>query len=184
MSKEFLSSMLAEIATLEDELLHDPRYLKLCKLRELHSLYESGIASAPLTEKGMTREAGDKRPLLPKESQGRQPSELRVKAVALTAGFLQGRTQPIPTRDIYAMLLDHGVDVGGKEPVSNLSAILSKSDEFRPIGRSGWVLNNDEPEPSLSTNESDAVDPDTNPSVASDGQIQPPKELQDDGLIV
>jgi hypothetical protein len=48
--------------------------------------------------------------------------------------------EPVPTKQLLAQLADMGIVVGGKNPVSNLAAMLSTSDGFEPVGRKGWVL--------------------------------------------
>lgn len=132
----FLTSIQNEILELEDEVARDPRIMKLQRLRELLALYESGDVS-PLRGDAvgssvMTGYATRKSPV-------RQPSETRLLAEKFSAEYVAGRTVPTPTRELYDMLISRGVEVGGKQPISNLSAILSKSDKFRPVGRAGWL---------------------------------------------
>lgn len=147
MASQFLTSLRAEISALEADLHRDPRYLKLRSLQDVLRLYEGGAVFDVEPEK---IESDEGPPTVssqgPKEGQGRQPSETRVRAVALSADFIRGRMSPTPTRELYSMLVEHGVEIGGKEPVSNLSAILSKSERFKSIGRSGWLLERDQSE--------------------------------------
>lgn len=54
--------------------------------------------------------------------------------------FLRNRSGPTPTREILDHIVALGGEIGGKEPVSNLSAMLSNSGRFQSHGRAGWTL--------------------------------------------
>ena len=56
----------------------------------------------------------------------------------ITAEILRARGKPIKTVDLLPLLIDRGVEVGGKDSVATLSARLSNSDEFRSNRRVGW----------------------------------------------
>lgn len=164
MTSPFLTSLRAEISALEADLHRDPRYLKLRSLQDVLRLYEDGRPSDVEPEKADSNSRGSQEPPQGiREGQGRQPSEARVKAVALSADFIRGRTSPTPTREIYGMLVAQGVEIGGKEPVSNLSAILSKSEGFKSTGRLGWLLESDQSEEQLHDEVSAAMAPDDEP---------------------
>jgi hypothetical protein len=62
----------------------------------------------------------------------------RIKAVV--RDLLAGADEPTPTRDLVAHLEGKGIEIAGKSKVASLSALLSHSGEFEPIGRQGWVI--------------------------------------------
>lgn len=125
---DFTAALKAEIQEIENELKNDPRYKKLESLRSVLLLYQSsGVA---------TEKAGAP----PVRTITRVPSEGRAKAIELARLYLRNRVGPTPTRDIYDHVVDNGAEIGGKDPVNNLSAMLSNSDEFQSNGRAGWTL--------------------------------------------
>lgn len=181
MASQFLTSLRAEISALEADLHRDPRYLKLRSLQDVLRLYEGGAVSEVEPEKVDSGRGTPQEPSRgPKESQGRQPSEARVKAVALSADLIRGRTSPTPTRELYSMLVERGVEIGGKEPVSNLSAILSKTEGFKSIGRSGWLLEVDRSDEQPSTEVSAVVAAEDEPDRSS----TPPNDDDEDDALV
>lgn len=134
MTIPFMTLLRDEIATLETSLSHDPRFQKLQHLKSLLALYESPTPLRSVANNSLqpTSERGT--------AAVRQPSATRLQAEELSAQYMAGRNEPTRTRELWEMLSANGVDVGGKDPVSNLSAILSRSAKFRPIGRAGWLL--------------------------------------------
>ncbi|TIO72180.1 MAG: hypothetical protein E5X74_33045 [Mesorhizobium sp.] len=125
---DFLAALKSEIRDIEAELRNDPRFRKWESLRSVLSLYqESGMAEAP-SEDQMARTIT------------RAPSENRARALELARLFLRNRSGPTPTRDIYDHIVSNGGEIGGKDPVNNLSAMLSNSDDFQSNGRAGWTL--------------------------------------------
>lgn len=62
----------------------------------------------------------------------------RIKAVV--RGLLAGVEEPTPTRELVAHLEGRGIEIAGKSKVASLSALLSHSGEFEPIGRQGWIM--------------------------------------------
>lgn len=128
---DFISALKAEIQEIEVALKADPRVRKLDSLRSVLSLYE---------ESGMG--GGQNQDLVASTTRTvtRVPSEGRVKALELARLFLRNRVGPTPTRDIFDHIIANGGDIGGKDPVSNLSAMLSNSGEFLSNGRAGWTL--------------------------------------------
>ncbi|MDZ3837803.1 MAG: hypothetical protein U0S49_10570 [Rhodospirillales bacterium] len=62
----------------------------------------------------------------------------RIKAVV--RDLLAGADEPTPTRDLVAHLEGKSIEIAGKSKVASLSALLSHSGEFEPIGRQGWVI--------------------------------------------
>lgn len=141
MNNQFLKSLQEEIAALRTELEGDPRFIKLQKLQDVLLMYQGdttygGIHPSQLHSSIYEPMAQSER----LERRVRQPSGSRNSAIELATEFLKGRSKPTPTREIVEMLAENGISIGGKEPVSNLSAILSKSGVFTPVGRSGWFV--------------------------------------------
>lgn len=147
MSNDFASQLQREIAALEAELANDPRFLKLEKLREVLALYNERETHSDDRAKNADRSDAPSGPPV------RTPTPNRLQAESLSAQLLEGRDRPTPTREIYDYLLAHGVEIGGKQPTSNLSAILSKNDKFKSVGRSGWLLVYSSPQTQHSSNE-------------------------------
>jgi hypothetical protein len=71
---------------------------------------------------------------------GRKRSPEREAALREAAEFLQGKSMPVKTAEIFEMLEFKNITVGGDDPKSNLSAMLSNSDAFISHGRAGWTL--------------------------------------------
>ena len=128
---DFLSALESEIRQIEAELETDPRFRKLKSLRSVLSLYQGGGESG--RAEGQVEDQTTR-------TVTRAPSENRAKALELARLFLRNRVGPTPTRDIYEHIVDHGGEISGKDPVNNLSAMLSNSDEFQSNGRAGWTL--------------------------------------------
>lgn len=76
----------------------------------------------------------------------RAPSTTTTRIKALLADRLRGGASPTPTRDLLQFLDSEGIDVGGKNPVATLSALLSHASEFEVVGRQGWILKSERPE--------------------------------------
>jgi len=131
----------AEIAEIERELAADPRYLKLGHLRQLAALYRGpskaqaedvsnaagkGVTAAPSKEKTATTQ--------------------RQKMLEDVEELLKVHDVPTKTVILYEYLRAQGYQIGGKDAVSNLSAMLANSGRFRSHGRSlGWTLRDWEP---------------------------------------
>jgi hypothetical protein len=128
---KFVIAMDAEIAEIEADLGNDPRYVKLLELKRLRSLYMSDpVDSAPV--------AGD----IPTghERKRRETSPWRAAAIKASMEFLEPRSGPTKTADIFAHLRKVGIEIRGSEPKSNLSALLHYAPEFVSHGRAGWTL--------------------------------------------
>lgn len=121
----FTDVMKKEIERLEAELETVPAFQKLKAVRIALAAYE-----------GTTKESSQP----PRKVISRAVSESRERAIDLAAELIRGRIYPTPTRDIVAHVQDHGVAISGKDPVSNMSAMLSQSERFQANGRSGWTL--------------------------------------------
>lgn len=71
---------------------------------------------------------------------GRKPSPERVKAMDFIRKLLAETDVPVRTVDILEALKIQGIEIGGNDEISNLSAMISGSGEFQAHGRSGWTL--------------------------------------------
>lgn len=139
MTNHFLSALRDEIAALDAELRQDDRYVRLQALRQVLPHYERTVSPMvpPVAQAAHQTEASE--PRSEPKPPLRQPSEARVLAERYSEEYIAGRTYPTPTRELYEMLRAKGVEIGGKQPTSNLSAILSKSGKVVSMGRAGWV---------------------------------------------
>lgn len=173
MSGDFVASLKEEIARLEDELARDVRAIRLRELRRVLGLYQvptdrpiatEGLASLfvpPPEETGESQRlglgdllsAGGWRPGRDGESGpaiarrgGRQASPEREKALQAARLLISNRAGPVPTREVLEHLESIGIQVGGENPLNNLSAMLSNSEQFTSHGRSGWTLRSEDPE--------------------------------------
>lgn len=134
----FLDALKAEINEIEAELAADPRFVKLRGLQAVLALYETS---------GRAREGISAEVAAPIRTVTRVPSEARSRAMELAELFLRNRVGPTPTREILEHIQAFGGEIGGKEPVSNLSAMLSNSGKFQSHGRAGWTLADEDAEP-------------------------------------
>jgi hypothetical protein len=73
------------------------------------------------------------------ERAGRAESATSSAFKAAVAQYLEGRTQPVSTKEIHDSLMSRGIFVPGDNPVNNLSAHLSRDDRFVSWGREGWT---------------------------------------------
>jgi hypothetical protein len=82
--------------------------------------------------------------------------------------------RPVPTRDLLVGLDELGIRIGGKEPLSTLSARLSRATGLENVRPYGWQLRSqaasiDEAAGSLFTEEPAASDPNPNDADAARG---------------
>lgn len=134
MSADFTVALKKEIASLEAELGADIRYRRLTELRNVLSLYDiENVARSGVV-------GGEEGTKVAKQASGRRPSPEREKALDGARLYLNNRLGPTPTRDILAHLEAMEIEIGGENPVNNLSAMLSNSGMFIPHGRSGWTV--------------------------------------------
>lgn len=158
MTHELVVALEAEIESLEAELREDIRFVRLQALRQALALYVDPdgalnrirAASTQVIHPGhvargstihRTTKSDSEQFVSGSRSAGRRTSAEKARALDAAAMLLRNRSGPVPTRDILDHLTDFGIDIGGSSPINNLSATLSNSDRFKPVGRSGWVLN-------------------------------------------
>lgn len=167
MSDELIAAVKNEVARLEAELEMDPRYLRIRELRKVLSLYASPAASM-VAHSSPNRPSGNRT--------RRQSAPERERALVAAADFVRGKSEPTPTRTLYAYIESLGIPIAGTSPVNNFSALISNSGLFKPHGRSGWTLVEDHADRALSndsqveTSEAqiDAGDPQINATAQGD----------------
>lgn len=141
-----------ELARLEAELAADPRYQKITSLRELLKLY-SEPAGAALTAALVS----SRRPVRAPRTSPTDPG--RLAALEAVRQMLRTATEPVRTSFLFDLLPEEiSSKIGGKEPMSNLSAMMSKSPWFKSHGRRGWTLADDDDEPIISPATADDFD--------------------------
>jgi hypothetical protein len=62
------------------------------------------------------------------------------KAIAAVEDIIIGEGHPVHTRVLIDRLREMGIEIGGKEPVGNLSSALSRSGKFTNNRTDGWSL--------------------------------------------
>ena len=129
MSTPFLPALDTEIAELEAKLATDPTYVKLQKLRETRRLYQDEVL-ADVPGAVVVRRRFRPRPV----------TSTRQRALKAAALAIKGKKTPTKTSEIAQILEDQSIQIGGANPLNNLSAMLSNSPQFRSHGRDGWVL--------------------------------------------
>lgn len=137
MSNDFLSALTAEIETLVAELEADPRQQKLRELRRVEALYNGHPVPAIRQRIRPVAAAASTPPR-------RSPSPERLAILDQAKKFIAGRHHPTPTAEIYETLALM-MEIPGKDPKNNLSAMLSNSPEFVSHRRAGWTLASESP---------------------------------------
>jgi hypothetical protein len=143
----FLIALDEEIRSLRASLDNDARSIKLKELERVRALYQADHESSSFR-------VADIHAHLPKldipnfaKANGagmpeprRRLSPERQSAIEAVRQFIQGKTEPTKTVDLLAHLNAKGIEIGGSDPMNNLSALLSTSAIFHANGRSGWTL--------------------------------------------
>lgn len=77
----------------------------------------------------------------------RAPAKKTLEIRKAVRGLIVPRgSKPTPTRELVSYLKMMSIDVGGKNPIATLSALLSHSEGFKSIGRSGWIIDATDPQ--------------------------------------
>lgn len=107
------------------------------------------------------------------DSRGRQTrveSSGRVSRNAATieavAAYLEGKTTPVITSSIVAILATKGIEIEAKDQRNALGAMMSHSGRFESYGRKGWLLKS----PSGPKNTEAADDPDKEQTSAASNE--------------
>lgn len=136
MAQDALVALNAAISELESELQANPRFALLGQLRSARDSYMSA-SKGNLFESGVPVVS-----LKPRETEPNL-SPTRARAYELCKKALVGHTSPVRTRDLYAMIEEHGVTLTGG--MNNLSSLLSRHPlVFKGHGRAGWTLKDTE----------------------------------------
>lgn len=100
--------------------------------RQFETLEEGG-STAPPEESPISRRR--------RRLNGTEPKPTRPREILpIIFGFLNHHQKPLPTRAILDYLvIERGVEVSGKNPFNNLSAMLSYDDRFKSTP-AGWIL--------------------------------------------
>ncbi len=61
-------------------------------------------------------------------------------AVALTQFFIGRENQESPITEIFECLIENGLEIGGKDPISNLTAVLHAGKHFEVVRRGIYRL--------------------------------------------
>ena len=59
---------------------------------------------------------------------------------AAVVAILTATGHPMPTRDLQPALAERGIEIGGKDPISTLSARLSRAPQLVNIRQRGWWI--------------------------------------------
>jgi hypothetical protein len=125
---EVVTVLRQELATLEAELVTDPRYRKLAKIRELLAIYE-------------TREPAQPRKIEP-EAQSETPTKAdRIRAE--TRAIIERSGGIAHRQDILNHLTRLGIMGAERSPMTNLAAYLSEMKEFASAGSGNWTIRSD-----------------------------------------
>jgi hypothetical protein len=135
----FAAKLKKEIANTEAELGSDPRWITLQALRDMLRLYEFDPGVDP---KGPLPLVNIKIGTRKRESTSRE----RKKAFEIAKTLLVHGEKPVTTAVIYQAILRAGVQIAGKKPKNNLSAMLYHTSDFLSHGRQGWTLRRGEEE--------------------------------------
>jgi hypothetical protein len=76
----------------------------------------------------------------------RTPSDKTRRVISLLTRLLDGVQDPTPTRELLAFIESEGIQIGGKNSIATLSAILSRAIAFESVGKSGWRLKSRTPD--------------------------------------
>jgi hypothetical protein len=138
MSTDFVNALKDEIASLQEELKGDPRYLRLQRLLLVLETYVDDPApTEPEPPVATSGSNGSPSAAAPRS----RPRTERTQAILdLAVYIIRERGGPVPTSAVLEEIQKRGVTVHGHRPANNLSAILSYSKLFQSHGRAGWTL--------------------------------------------
>lgn len=124
----FVENLKIEVARLEAELASNPLFMQLQAAKSLLATYTVGSG----TEQRV--------PVAVSYQPTRKPDSPRSAMLEAAKEYIAGRNYPTPTTEILEALVAQGIEVGGEVPRNSLSSSLSRSEEFKAHGRSGWTL--------------------------------------------
>lgn len=124
----FVENLKAEVARLEAELASNPLFMQLQSAKSLLVTYTVGTGTEQSAPVAVTSQPT------------RKPDSPRSSMLEATKEYIAGRSYPTPTTEILEAITAQGIVVRGKVPRNSLSSSLSRSEEFKAHGRSGWTL--------------------------------------------
>lgn len=129
-AKSDLEAVRREIAQLEAKLRNaKDREIKISHYIEMFELYSGERATDSVGSETSQRQ--------------RRTSSVTSNvndAVTACINYLREVKHPVKTKDLLTMLQDRGIEVGGQNPVTNLSAMLSRSEGLQADRSVGWSL--------------------------------------------
>ncbi len=130
----FVENLKNEVARLEAELASNPLFMQLQAAKSLLATYTVAISA----DKSASTE--QKVPVDVTYQPTRKSDSPRSAMLEAAKQYITGRSYPTPTTEILEALVAQGIEVGGEVPRNSLSSSLSRSEEFKAHGRSGWTL--------------------------------------------
>ena len=129
-----LDRLTAEIAQLQQRIRDaEGQATKIRAYLEMAAVY--GEVASPVRVRHFTQDAAPARG---------GPREAGVgvshESVELAVAYLKEVGRPTHTRDILKYVETHGLKIGGKDPVANLSGFLSRSGLMVSSRKDGWSL--------------------------------------------
>ena len=134
---DFIKAVDDEIARIKAELEADLRYQRLRELRKVRALYSPQRDHVTDSASNRTWTVETFRPDVFRK---RTRSPERQRVIDAAKMYLSNRRGPVATREIFEHVRGLGIAIPGKDPLNNLSAMLSNSPEFVSQGREGWLL--------------------------------------------
>ena len=97
---------------------------------------------------GRTQDIVCEKPIRIRVTPGTQPTSVGKMNVTeqAAAQIIRENDNPVPTAEMLSRLLARGVEVGGKNPTSTLSARLSRASSLRFESGKGWTLRSAAPQ--------------------------------------
>lgn len=135
---DHVSAIALQARQLREELMRDePRFALLQELERIEARFQTGGSKEPAGPMVAARSPSAS-PVLRKPRA--DPNSLRQRVIAAVTEFLSDKTTPVPVGEIYDHVVGLGLQIGGSDPRSNLSATLWKAGRFKAQGRAGWTL--------------------------------------------
>lgn len=107
---------------------------KIANYIEIAQRYEEALGDAShLTHKKEASQGPAEKPKMP-------TSGTSYDAVRATISILREAGKPVRTRDLVPILAEKGINIGGENPVTNLSGFLSRSPDLIANRALGWHL--------------------------------------------
>ena len=101
-----------------------------------------------------------------------------------TREIIERLGRPVATRELLGLLAEIGIDVGGKDPASTLSARLSRAPSLENIRQRGWWIKGraDDANPSTGTSSALFSNPGDAPAASPSAPVEPGEEVAHDNI--